>query len=132
MKLTGSSNDIVGIFKTLSRDNMEIYRESCDARWDRKTGKKKHAARDSIPFCGTFKPRAFEIIQDSGAERARARATIIAYTPLYTTDQRDNASADIVMARGNYWKVMEVIPYCSYWKARVELMHQDECDRIFS
>jgi hypothetical protein len=128
MRIGGKSSDLVSYFRPFFNEKMRIMRESCESGWDRDTGKRKRLPREKIDFCGKFKPRPLEIIQDSGGERARGQATITSFVPIYTSDQRDNASADIIMARGKFWKVMDVTDNCSYFKARVELMHSDECD----
>lgn len=121
-----------GIFNFFSRMDGEgpiyIYREDCEAGWDRETGKRVRSHRNKITTCGivsTLTDR--RVVQDSGADRAKGSLKIKVPVPIYTTDERDNASADIVLARGKYWKVMEVSEFCSYWEAKLELLPDNEC-----
>lgn len=128
MNLFSDESGIVSFFMSSGGDPIVIYREDCDAGWDRETGRYINSRKIKIEACALVRPsKQRQIVQDDGGERARGKMMVQTKEPLYTSDERDNASADIILAKGSYWKVMSVDAYCSYYEAEIELLPDDVC-----
>ena len=132
-KNRGLSSGIFNMFSRLGGDSIVVFREDCDAGWDRETGKRIYSNKIELNSCAIVESRYDRsIVQDSGAERAKGRLSIQTSKdfPLYTSDERDNAGADIVYTRGSFWKVMKTKNEGHYWESEVELMPQNECKNL--
>ena len=129
---SGLESGIFNMFSRLSGESVIIYRQDCAAGWDRKTGKAIKSNKIEIPACAIAKPVRSNIIQDSGGERGRSRLILQTPSehPVYTTDERDAAGADIVYVKGKYWKVMSVIDEGCYYEAELELLPDNICKSL--
>lgn len=134
MKLISRSNDddsgLISMFLNLASERVEIFRHDCNSGYDRKTGKYKRSFVKLIS-CGIPKPKATSRGRSSdGIETADGQMELITRDPIYSSDQRDNASADIVFVRSKFWKVESVSDNCGYSTALMNLMPEDECKGI--
>lgn len=128
MNLFGKDSGIVNFFLRSGGESITIYREDCDAGWDRETGRYIASRNAVMQTCALVKPNVSRsIIQDDGGERARGTIIIQTTDPIYTSDERDNASSDVVFLRNSYWKVMEVTDYYGYFETELQLLPDDAC-----
>jgi len=130
MSRVGLESGIFSMFSRLGGQSVVIYREDCSAGYDRATGKRIRSNKIDIQSCAIIKPASeSSIIQDSGGERGSS--TMVIQTPpevpIYTTDERDAAGADIVFARGKFWKIMKVTDHCYYWEGEMMLLPDNIC-----
>ena len=131
MKLFGEESGIVSFFLRSGGQPIIIYREDCDAGWDRETGKYITSRNIVIETCALPRPLTERrTIQDDGADRAAGRIRLQTSERLYTTDERDNASADVVYFRSSFWKVMRTDDLCSYHESELELLPDDVCKNL--
>lgn len=117
------------MFSRMGGESAVIFREDCSAGWDRKTGRRIRSNRIRLDSCVVVKSAKEEIVQGEGGERGTGSVVIQSPQdfPIYTTNERDNASADIIYLRGRYWKVMEVSNECYYWEAKIDMLPENEC-----
>lgn len=129
MKFFGADSGIVNMFMRVGAEDVIIYREDCESGFDRDTGVYNRSNKIKIEMCALIKPAAAsrKMVQGSGGERASGEMVVQTQRPIYTSDERDGASADIIFMRDKYWRVMQVKDYCSYWEGLVQLMHETEC-----
>lgn len=128
----GLENGIFNMFSRMSGESVIIYRQDCSGGWDRKTGKRVKSNKIEIPSCAIVKTVSSNLIQDSGGERGRSKVILQTPSeiPIYTTDERDSAGADIVYVRGKFWKVMSVSNECFYYEAELELLPDNICKSL--
>ena len=128
MKIFGDDSGIVNFFLRSGGESISIYREDCDAGWERATGKYVNSRSLVTHTCALVRPsKERRLVQDDGGERATGKMLLQTKEKLYTSDERDNASSDVVYMRSSYWKVMSSEDYCSYHESEVELLSDDVC-----
>lgn len=132
MRGDGLESGIFSMFSRLKGESITVYREDCAAEWDRETGRRIRSNKINIDSCAIIKTKRTRLIQDSGGERG-ASITVVQTPPsfpLYTSDERDQAGADIIYARGSYWKVMDVSDECHYWEAELQMLPDTICKSL--
>ena len=128
----GLESGIFNMFSRMKGEGIIIYRQDCSSGWDRETGKLIQSNKIEIAGCAIVKPITRTIIQDSGGERGTAGLVLQTppHIPIYTTDERDAAGADIIYIRDSFWKVMKVTNECYYWEAELELLPDNICKNL--
>lgn len=128
MRISGQNSSVFSFFLGINPSEAIIYRENCGNTFDRMEARSVGKSYNCIPICCLFRPiNQRQIVQDSGADRARGEAKIFSKHPIYTLDQRDGLGADIIFVKGSYWKVMSVNGECGKYEARLELMPEGTC-----
>lgn len=122
---------LINMFLGLGGESIVIFRQDCSSSIDRTTGKYK-PVYIKIRSCAVIRSKKYKSTNRDGIEIMGGKLEIKLRDHVYSSDERDGLSADIIFARNKYWKVEAVEDYCQYRKATLNLMPEDLCKGVKS